>query len=431
MPARRLSVLTVTAVMAVTLISAGPAAAQPVAVNDVLAQLPVVAENTSGYNRDFFQQWIDVDRDGCDTRAEVLMIESLVATGGGCPVDTGHWVSYYDGATWTLASDVDIDHMVPLSEAWDSGAYAWTAEQRRDFANDLDYEPSLVAVTDNVNQSKGDRDPAQWMPPSPGAYCRYVTEWVGVKYRWNLTVDTAERNAIQGVLSSSCPGASMELPTKAGTPGVTPPAGTAAIQAYVTAVYRDLFNREPDPMGLATWTTALASGTPYGEVANAITSSREFRSGLITNAYTRYLGRAPDPAGLEFWLAQMQYGMHIEQMQAGFIGSDEFYQLAGSDGRRWVTGLYRAVLEREPGSSEVDFWVGRLSAGADRSQVALGFVYSTEYLTTVVDGYYQQLLDRSIDPSGAQTWVTLIQQGARDEQIIASIVSSEEYRAKV
>ena len=94
----------------------------------------------------------------------------------------GRWFSYYDRVSWTLAADVDIDHMVPLAEAWDSGARSWTTARRQAYANDLGDRRSLVAVTDNVNQAKGDQDPAAWLPQSPS--CRYVREWVAVKIRW-------------------------------------------------------------------------------------------------------------------------------------------------------------------------------------------------------------------------------------------------------
>ena len=90
-------------------------------------------------------------------------------------------------------SDLDIDHLVPLAEAWDSGARNWTAAQRQAYANDLGDARALVAVTDNVNQAKGDQDPAEWMPPAAGATCRYVGEWAAVKIRWRLTVDTPRR----------------------------------------------------------------------------------------------------------------------------------------------------------------------------------------------------------------------------------------------
>jgi hypothetical protein len=184
-------------------------------------------------------------------------------------------------------------------------------------------------------------------------------------------------------------------------------------------------------LGLANWTNSLKSGTPYGQVANGITGSPEYRSQLIAATYRRYLGRNPDGAGLAFWLGQMSSGRHIEQMQSGFIASDEFYARGGGNDRGWVTLLYQSVLDRSPASSEVDWWASTIRGGMSRSQVALGFLYSTEHLTTVVDGYYVDLLRRHIDPTGRATWVGQIQAGHRDEEIIASIVSSAEYRAKV
>jgi hypothetical protein len=160
--------------------------------------LPVATEVRTGYARTKFPLWIDADGDGCNTRNEVLIAEATTkpTVGGGCALTGGRWHSYYDNADWTLASDLDIDHLVPLAEAWDSGARNWTTAQRQAYANDLGDSRDLVAVTDNVNQSKGDRDPAEWMPPFAGATCRYVTEWLVVKIRWRLTVDSAEKSAL-------------------------------------------------------------------------------------------------------------------------------------------------------------------------------------------------------------------------------------------
>lgn len=205
--------------------------------------------------------------------------------------------------------------------------------------------------------------------------------------------------------------------------------GPDEVELYVTKVYNDLFGRTPDPAGRNSWITALQTGTPYGAVANSITYSREFRSGLIANSYQRYLGRGPDAGGLDGWLIEMDRGLHIEQMQAGFIASAEFYAGAGSSDRLWIDALYQSVLGRPASGGEVDYWAGRLRAGASLRGVALGFLYSSEHLTEVVNGYYLDLLRRSIDPSGQRSWVTAIQNGARDEEIIASIVSSAEYRA--
>ena len=170
----------------------------------LLAGLTVSVENGAGYDRSYFRHWTDADGDGCDTRSEVLQDETAVPVtyGNGCTVATGRWYSYYDAMTWTLASDVDIDHMVPLAVAWASGARDWTAIRREAYANDLTYPGSLVAVTDNVNASKSDRDPAEWLPAFER--CRYAIEWVSVKYRWQLTIDPAEKTALDGQFAGTC-----------------------------------------------------------------------------------------------------------------------------------------------------------------------------------------------------------------------------------
>jgi len=162
-----------------------------------LNRLKVQPEHTSGYARSKFGDWIDADGDGLDTRAEVLITESTAnVTISYRTVRTGKWLSLYDHVTWTNASDVDIDHVVALSEAWKSGAHAWSSSRRLAFANDLGVSWALRAVTDNVNMSKGDRDPSSWMPSYQAAVCTYLVGWVGVKLRWGLSVDSAEKSSI-------------------------------------------------------------------------------------------------------------------------------------------------------------------------------------------------------------------------------------------
>jgi hypothetical protein len=195
----------------------------------------------------------------------------------------------------------------------------------------------------------------------------------------------------------------------------------------VTQVYSDLFDRAPDAAGVDYWSSRLQSGGDYSAVANFITSSTEYRTRLITESYEHYLGRSPDAAGLAFWLGQMAAGRHIEAMQAGFIASDEFYARGGGTDSGWVDVLYQSVLGRSPAPAEVSGWVAAIAAGMNRGSVALGFLYSTEHLTTVIDGYFVALLGRHLDPSGTTYWVSAVQGGARDEQIIAGIVASAEY----
>ncbi|MFF3327409.1 HNH endonuclease family protein [Streptomyces sp. NPDC002889] len=206
---RRIAVLSAASALAATgLLATAPAAqaAPPTPVSAAtartyLSQLPVAAENSgSGYSRDLFPHWI-TQSGACNTREVVLKRDgSNVVQDSSCAATSGSWFSPYDGATWYAASDIDIDHIVPLSEAWRSGANSWTTSKRQQFANDLT-RPQLIAVTDNVNQAKGDQDPAEWLPSVTSYRCTYARMWVHVKYYWNLSVDSAEKSALQSILN--------------------------------------------------------------------------------------------------------------------------------------------------------------------------------------------------------------------------------------
>ncbi|MBJ7000923.1 HNH endonuclease family protein [Streptomyces griseofuscus] len=205
---RRLSVLAgLTGLVATAALFNSPtaSAALPTPINgstarSYLSQLTVAAEDRTGYSRDKFPTWITIEGN-CNTREYIIKRDGTnVVTNSACTATSGSWYSPYDGATWTSASDVDIDHLVPLAEAWDSGASKWTTAQRQAFANDVT-RPQLLAVTDNVNQSKGDQDPATWIPSRTAYDCTYVRAWVQVKYYYNLSVDPAEKTALQNDLS--------------------------------------------------------------------------------------------------------------------------------------------------------------------------------------------------------------------------------------
>ncbi|MET8045874.1 DUF1524 domain-containing protein [Micromonospora sp. NPDC005215] len=167
-----------------------------------LNALTVATEgSTSGYSRDLFPHWIAISG-SCNTREQVLKRDGTsVVVDSSCAATSGRWYSPYDGATWPAASDVDIDHVVPLAEAWRSGANSWTTSRRQSFANDLS-RPQLIAVTDNVNQSKGDQDPSTWQPSLSSYRCTYSKMWITVKYNWGLRLQSSEKSALQTMLNT-------------------------------------------------------------------------------------------------------------------------------------------------------------------------------------------------------------------------------------
>lgn len=174
--------------------------------------LPLAAESRDGYVRTAFKHWNAGKNltDGCNTRAEVLLAEAVKAPDvlPGCKLSGGLWWSYYDAKWVTSASALDVDHMVPLAEAWDSGASQWTPERREAYANDQDAATSLVAVSAASNRSKADKDPAEWLPNTE-VTCRYIAEWTGDKKRWGLTADADELAALKQ-LAEACPNTTVE-----------------------------------------------------------------------------------------------------------------------------------------------------------------------------------------------------------------------------
>jgi len=164
--------------------------------------LIIAEDHGSGYVRTLFKHWIDADKNGCNTRNEVLIAEATVKPkiGARCLLSGGKWLSPYDSKVFIKPTGLDIDHMVPLAEAWRSGAWAWTSAQRMAYANDLGDPRTLLAVTAGLNRSKGDKDVAQWLPPK--AQCAYISNWIAVKARFDLTVDQVEADFLSAKMLS-------------------------------------------------------------------------------------------------------------------------------------------------------------------------------------------------------------------------------------
>jgi hypothetical protein len=186
--------------------------------------LTVAADQLSGYERSLFKHWIDADKDRCDTRKEVLIQEAVIVPklNSGCGFNGGEWISPYEGLPTSDYSTLDIDHLIPLAEAWRSGAWKWSPAQREAFANDLTDQRALVAVTAGLNRQKGDQDPSTWLPPEN--QCTYVSNWIAIKVRYSLTVDPAEANALTSLVSQ-CNITSItafSIPAYAVTAGINP-----------------------------------------------------------------------------------------------------------------------------------------------------------------------------------------------------------------
>jgi hypothetical protein len=208
---------------------------------DVLATIIVENEQPDGYDRDLFAYGDTVDAYGCRTRASVLIRDSLTPAQvdfTGCAVIAGDWYSVYDGITWSDPAELEIDHVVALKEAWDSGAWAWSPERRSAFGNDLEDPRSLRAVTGSVNQAKSDKDPSNWIPPNAEFVCTHLSDWVSIKARWGLSMDQSEFGRIRNLLTDRCadqavapwpetplPGPPVTAPPVVAIPPQLPPTG--------------------------------------------------------------------------------------------------------------------------------------------------------------------------------------------------------------
>ena len=158
------------------------------------------------YDRSDWRHWIDEDGDCQDARQEVLVEESLVSvtfeTDRGCRVATGQWYGAFTGVYTGDPGDLDIDHLVPLKNAHLSGGWRWDAEMREEYANYLQEENHLIAITAGANRSKGAKGPEEWGPPNLEYWCQYATDWTEVKARWELTMTKVESEIVMDMLGT-------------------------------------------------------------------------------------------------------------------------------------------------------------------------------------------------------------------------------------
>ncbi len=161
----------------------------------------------AGYDREDFPHWSDAQEFGwdvsdsaCDVREAALIRDGeAVEVGEGCDVESGRWLDPYTTRTYTDPLDIDIDHLVPLANAYRSGASEWEEAERERYANDPD---NLLSVEDNANQEKGDKGPEAWKPPNRAIWCSYARRWVSVKADYALTINPQEKAALRQMLAT-------------------------------------------------------------------------------------------------------------------------------------------------------------------------------------------------------------------------------------
>jgi hypothetical protein len=184
-----------------------PAAPSASAAREMLRGLLVAPVGSmAGYSREEFPHWAadgtefgwDEPDGSCDVRDDALIRDGRgVEVDEECSFTSGAWLDPYTGRTLTGPGEVDIDHVVPLANAWRSGAASWDEEEREAYANDPGV---LLSVDDAENQIKGDKGPEAWRPPDTDYSCEYARRWISIKHRWKLTINTNEKATLQDML---------------------------------------------------------------------------------------------------------------------------------------------------------------------------------------------------------------------------------------
>lgn len=268
----------------------GPSTAGAEDALGLLARLVVIPEaDPGGYDRSRFgYPEGGTDSSGCSTRARVLIRDSLdpaKVDQPGCKVVAGRWVDPYTGATYTSPAQVSIDHVVALKEAWRSGVATWPAARLVQFGNDVTDRQALAVVEGSGNEQKGDKDPSRWRPADPSRWRDYASGWVAVKAAWNLTIDPAEKVALQAMLSGS--------PLPAGTTPTT--TGAASSQAGTSGIMPS--GAAPSPSTPPTNRPTTPSTTPSTIRAPAPTAPPPSGAYFANCAALRAAGLAPLLAG--------------------------------------------------------------------------------------------------------------------------------------
>jgi streptogramin lyase len=248
-------------------------------------------------------------------------------------------------------------------------------------------------------------------------------------------LSSSSATAVSGALTGLMPGTTYFYRVVAASSGETVVGQTVEFttsrsphQQYVVAVYEDVLGRAPDSGGLAYWTNLLDTGTAISSVAESISHSAEYYANFVIKpAYHTLLGRTADDAGVAYWTQRMQNGLTDQELEAGFVASDEFFTNAGGTNIAWIDSIYKLLLGRSADTSGETYWNGQLTAGATRLEVAERIAGSAENDTQLINADYLHYLGRAADPGGLSYWLQQFADGATNEDVVSGFTGSAEY----
>ena len=183
-----------------------PSTPDPTPATTLVITVAAIPADIPDYDRGDWKHWVDEDGDCQDARQEVLIAESLVAvtyeTDRKCRVETGQWWAPHLGHHLGNPSHLDVDHHVPLKNAHVSGGWSWDATKKEQYANYLEDDAHLIAISSRHNRSKGARGPEEWAPPDNMLWCEYATDWAEIKARWDLSMTPNESEIVMDMIGT-------------------------------------------------------------------------------------------------------------------------------------------------------------------------------------------------------------------------------------
>lgn len=254
-----------------------------------------------------------------------------------------------------------------------------------------------------------------------------IIVWEPVGIDTNPTIDQTYRITIDGVRLGSVTKSYTYEVIVIGDQAAAPRqvASSSDIEAFANAAFNDFIGRDATPAERNNWVQRIAAGTTRYELVSELAQSDEWAANVVDQMYIDTLGRPADAGGRAFWISQLQEGTTVAKMAALFYGSPEYLAAEGNSIDRWITDLYAELLERNPDSGGLSYWISE-TGRTDSGSVALRFYQSDESRRTRVQRLYQELLGRGTDAGGEAFWAGVLLNGD-DLALAANLAASDEY----